>query len=100
VEAPRGETFHYIRSEGGRGPVRHKVRAPSYNNVPTFRASCIGEYIADVAITLASVDPCYSCTERMAKVIDAEDSSKVMYFSDLVRLSQKKTQDLLKRGEV
>ena len=68
VEAPRGETFHYVRSDGGNRPVRHKVRAPSYVNVPSFKASCIGQHIADVTITLAAVDPCYSCTERLAAV--------------------------------
>jgi len=100
VEAPRGETFHYVRSNGGRGPARHKVRAPSYNNVPTFRASCIGQHIADVAITLASVDPCYSCTERMVKVINADRNGEVMSFSDLVRLSQEKTRRIIEDREV
>ncbi|KKK70932.1 hypothetical protein LCGC14_2919020, partial [marine sediment metagenome] len=28
VEAPRGETFHYVRSDGSNRPVRHKIRAP------------------------------------------------------------------------
>jgi len=68
VEAPRGETFHYVRSDGGNRPTRHKIRAPSFVNVPSFRASCIGGHIADVTITLAAVDPCYSCTERLAVV--------------------------------
>jgi NADH-quinone oxidoreductase subunit D len=96
VEAPRGETFHYVRSDGSNRPVRHKIRAPSFNNIPTFKASCIGMQIADVAITLASVDPCYSCTERMCTVVDA-DTHKPMYtFADLVRLSQLKTEQLLK----
>ncbi|HOL21224.1 MAG TPA: nickel-dependent hydrogenase large subunit, partial [bacterium] len=39
-EAPRGECFHYIRSDGANSPVRHKIRAPSYTNIPTFKASC------------------------------------------------------------
>jgi NADH-quinone oxidoreductase subunit D len=96
VEAPRGETFHYVRSDGSNRPVRHKVRAPSFNNVPTFKASCIGLQIPDVAITLASVDPCYSCTERACTVADA-DSGKMLYnFADLVRLSQLKTERLRK----
>ena len=25
-EAPRGEVFHYVRSDGSNSPVRHKVR--------------------------------------------------------------------------
>ncbi len=89
AEAPRGETFHYVRSDGGNRPVRHKVRAPSYVNVPSFKASCIGESIADVTITLAAVDPCYSCTERIA-VVDTR-SQVICDYESLLRLSRAKT---------
>ena len=71
-EAPRGEVFHYIRSDGSNRPVRHKIRAPSYMNVPTNQEAVIGETIADATIILAAVDPCYCCTERMAAVVDPE----------------------------
>jgi len=96
VEAPRGETFHYVRSDGSNRPVRHKVRAPSFNNIPTFKASCIGLEIPDVAITLASVDPCYSCTERMCTAVDAQSRRPMYDFAELVRLSQLKTQRMKK----
>jgi membrane-bound hydrogenase subunit alpha len=96
VEAPRGETFHYVRSDGSNRPVRHKVRAPSFNNIPTFKTSCIGLQIPDVAITLASVDPCYSCTERMCVAVDADSHKRLYRFSDLVRLSQDKTRRMRK----
>ena len=94
AEAPRGETFHYVRSDGGNRPVRHKVRAPSFVNVPSFKASCIGEEIPDVTITLAAVDPCYSCTERLA-VIDK--NNKVMHdYETLLKLSREKTAKIKK----
>ncbi len=96
VEAPRGETFHYVRSDGSNRPVRHKIRAPSYVNIPTFKASCIGQQIPDVAITLASVDPCYSCTERMCVAVDAETHKSLYNFAELVRLSQEKTRKMRK----
>jgi NADH-quinone oxidoreductase subunit D len=89
AEAPRGETFHYVRSDGGNRPIRHKVRAPSYVNVPSFKASCIGQHIADVTITLAAVDPCYSCTERLA-VVDSR-SRVIMDYKGLLDLSRRKT---------
>ncbi|KPJ62411.1 MAG: NADH:ubiquinone oxidoreductase [Planctomycetes bacterium DG_23] len=91
VEAPRGETFHYVRSDGSPRPVRHKIRAPSFNNVPSFKASCIGYTVSDVTITLASIDPCYSCTERMARVVDRKSGEEILTFADLVKLSQEKT---------
>jgi NADH-quinone oxidoreductase subunit D len=90
AEAPRGETFHYVRSDGGNRPVRHKIRAPSFVNVPSFKASCIGQSISDVTITLASVDPCYSCTERLA-VVDSHNNILHNYNS-LLKLSREKTE--------
>jgi Ni,Fe-hydrogenase III large subunit len=89
AEAPRGETFHYVRSDGGNRPVRHKARAPSYVNVPSFKASCIGQHVADVTITLAAVDPCYSCTERLA-VVDSQ-SKVILDYDALQQLSREKT---------
>jgi NADH-quinone oxidoreductase subunit D len=94
AEAPRGETFHYVRSDGGNRPIRHKVRAPSFVNVPSFKASCIGEHIADVTITLASVDPCYSCTERLA-VVD-RNKSVLHDYEVLLRLSRERTAQIKK----
>jgi NADH-quinone oxidoreductase subunit D len=94
VEAPRGETFHFVKSNGGPGPERHKIRAPSYMNIPTFKATCIGQPIADVTITLAAIDPCYSCTERMLVVRDAHSGQEMMNFADLVRLSREKTDQI------
>lgn len=94
-EAPRGETFHYVKSDGGNRPVRHKIRAPSYTNIPTFKASCIGETISDVAIILAGVDPCYCCTERVA-VYDIETKKKMYEFKDLINLSKEKTERIKK----
>ena len=94
VEAPRGETFHYVRSDGSNRPIRHKVRAPSYTNVPTFKATCIGQTISDVTIILAAVDPCYSCTERMAVIEGASRKSSLSGY-DLVSLSQERGREIL-----
>ena len=91
VEAPRGECFHYIRSDGTNRPIRHKIRAPSYNCIPTFEKSVVGGQIADALITLAGVDPCYCCTERLSAV--AEDG-KTLDGETLLRLSVEKTEKL------
>ncbi|MFH1194638.1 MAG: nickel-dependent hydrogenase large subunit [bacterium] len=90
-EAPRGEVFHYVRTDGTNRPIRHKVRAPSYANIPTFEASCKGIPIADALITLAAVDPCYCCTERSLKLIDTS-LDPVKY--DLLKLSREKTENI------
>ncbi len=89
-EAPRGEVFHYVRSDGSNRPVRYKVRAPSYMNVPTNQKAVVGGTVSDATITLAAVDPCYCCTERMA-VVDRKTGKKKLTGQDLIKLSQEKT---------
>jgi membrane-bound hydrogenase subunit alpha len=88
-EAPRGETFHYVRSDGTNRPVRHKVRAPSYMNLPTCKATVPGSSISDAAIILAAIDPCYCCTERMA--VRSVEGDKIYSGNDLIRMSREKT---------
>jgi len=95
VEAPRGECFHYIRSDGTNRPVRHKVRAPSYMNVASNKVAAVGQTISDTTITLAAVDPCYCCTERVA-VFNKIDNKKILNGWDLIKLSQEKTERLKK----
>ena len=95
-EAPRGEDIHYLRSNGTNMPERLKVRAPSFTNIASFRASCLGASIADVTITLAACDPCYSCTERTAVVKDSRGNI-VSTFNDLATRSREKTFELARQ---
>ena len=95
-EAPRGEVFHYVRSDGSNRPVRHKIRAPSYMNVPTNQKAVLEETISDATIILAAVDPCYCCTERVA-VVDKKTAKKILTGQDLIRLSQEKTEKIRKK---
>ncbi len=97
AEAPRGEVFHFVKSDGGNSPVRHKIKAPSYTCIPTFRRSCIGGTISDAAIATAAVDPCYCCTERMTQVYDFRTGERLYNAADLIRLSQLKTEELKKQ---
>lgn len=92
-EAPRGECIHYVRSNGSNNPERHKIRAPSFMNVPSFKLTVIGESIADAALITAAVDPCYCCTERMA-IVDRETDKIILSGEEMVRLSQAKTEQL------
>ncbi len=88
-EAPRGEVFHYVRSDGTNRPVRHKVRAPTFMNLPTFKATVVGETVSDATIILAAIDPCYCCTERM--VVQNTKGDRIFNGTDLIKLSQEKT---------
>ena len=94
AEAPRGEVFHFVKSDGGNSPVRHKIRAPSYTCIPTFRRSCIGGTISDAAIATAAVDPCYCCTERMSQAYNVKSGEKLYSAAELIKLSQAKTEEI------
>ncbi|MBI4726100.1 hypothetical protein HY768_02555 [candidate division TA06 bacterium] len=65
VEAPRGEDVHFLLTGGDNRPYRWRVRCPTYPNLPTVQVMVKGETVADVPIILGSIDPCFSCTERM-----------------------------------
>ena len=95
VEAPRGECFHYVKSDGTNMPIRHKIRAPTYMNFPTFKETVVGQTVSDATIILAAIDPCYCCSERMLVVNG--DNEKIMDGAELIRLSQKKTMDIRDR---
>ncbi len=97
AEAPRGEVFHFVVTEGGYGPVRHKIRAPSYVNIATFKKACIGQTISDATISLAAVDPCYCCTERMAAAVDHRNGKLLYSGEELLRLSHLKTEEIRKK---
>jgi membrane-bound hydrogenase subunit alpha len=66
VEAPCGEVSHYICSNGSNKPVAHKIKVPSLSNIPAYSKTVIGHSTEDAALILTTIDPCYSCTERMA----------------------------------
>lgn len=95
-EAPRGECFHYVRTDKTNRPVRHKVRAPSFANVASNEKAVIGHHISDALLILAAVDPCYCCTERVS-VVDKSSSKQVYSGKDLIKLSQMKTEQLRKQ---
>jgi NADH-quinone oxidoreductase subunit D len=96
AEAPRGEVFHCVFSDGSNSPARHKIRAPSYVNIATFRKSCIGQSISDATLSLAAVDPCYCCTERLAAVYDYTSGRKILNGKELIERSAVKTAQLRK----
>lgn len=91
AEAPRGEVFHYIRSDGTNNPIRHKIRAPSFMNIVANEVMVKGYSIADAALCLAAVDPCYCCTER---VVAFEDDKERYNWKQLLEFSWEKTEQL------
>ena len=95
VEAPRGEAVHYVLTGDDNRPYRWKVRAPTYPNLQAVPPIIKNEEIADVPIAIGSLDPCFSCTERMI-VVDDKNDKKRLNGQDLIKLSREKTEKLKK----
>lgn len=64
VEAPRGELFYYVKSNGTDYPERVKIRTPTFANILSFGKIAEGGNIGDVPVSFVSLDPCFSCTDR------------------------------------
>ena len=65
VEAPRGEVLYSVTwKQDARNPTRVHVRTPTYANMPAVRWMVRGARLADTPLIQASIDPCYSCTDR------------------------------------
>jgi Ni,Fe-hydrogenase III large subunit len=64
IEAPRGEVFYSVTSNGTDTPARVKVRTPTFANMPSMQWALIGAQLSDAPLIQASIDPCYSCTDR------------------------------------
>ena len=89
VEAQRGECIYYIRSDGSDVPARVKIRTPTLSNLPIALEMVIGGYIADIPIAFASIDPCFSCTDRMVVLQDADTGrGQQMTWADLLGMSR------------
>jgi len=56
VENPKGELGYYVISTGKPNPWRYHVRAPSFINLTTLAEMSRGYKIADVVVSLGSID--------------------------------------------
>ena len=90
-EAPRGECLHYVAMDKAEAPIAWKVKASSYSNLHVWPLILKGAQLADIPIIVASVDPCLSCTDRVA-VTDADAGrTKIFTKEELTRMSYEKT---------
>jgi len=89
VEAPRGESMHYVLTGPDNRPYRWRVRAPSYTNLQAVPTMFQGNTIADAPIIVGSIDPCFSCTERL-EVVDVKTKKVRVYSQDELREMSRK----------
>jgi Ni,Fe-hydrogenase III large subunit len=88
VEAPRGEAHHFVITGENNRPRRWRVRAPTYQNLQGVPAMIKDQQIADMTISLASIDPCFSCTDRM-EIVDLRSGAHRVYSQEeLLKLAR------------
>ena len=83
VEAPRGELFYYIKSNGTENPARIHVRTPSLCNWVSVLEKAVGRQLADVPMLIAGMDPCFSCNDRMITTVDPKGSRQTLSWAQL-----------------
>ncbi|TDA35245.1 hypothetical protein DSO05_05565, partial [Candidatus Nezhaarchaeota archaeon WYZ-LMO7] len=70
-----------VKLNGTPVPERVKIRAPTYANLPSLVPQLIGYSIADAPIILGSIDPCFSCTERVS-IVDVRNGRTITLSMD------------------
>lgn len=86
TEAPRGELYYYVKSNGTSIPHTVRIRTPSYRNDAVLPFMLRGQNLADAAIIIGSIDPCFSCTDRMVRIEDNKTNQvKFERLGDLAR---------------
>jgi NADH-quinone oxidoreductase subunit D len=83
VEAPRGELFYFIKSNGTDKPDRVKVRTPSLCNWTAVLNKAPGSQLADVPLLIAGMDPCFSCNDRMVTLRKMDGSPLTWSWEEL-----------------
>jgi Ni,Fe-hydrogenase III large subunit len=81
IEAPRGEAHHFVMTGDNNRPRRWRVRAPTYQNLQGVPAMIRDQQLADMTISLGSIDPCFSCTDRL-EVVDVRTKRVRVYTQD------------------
>lgn len=89
VEAPRGEVVHYVITGEENRAERWRVRAPTYPNLQGVPMMLMNNQFADFPIILGSIDPCFSCTDRVEVVDVRTGKAGVMTAGELETMSRK-----------
>jgi Ni,Fe-hydrogenase III large subunit len=90
VEAPRGESHHFVITGENNRPRRWRVRAPTYQNLQAVPMMIKDQQIADMTISLGSIDPCFSCTDRLETIDLRSGATRVWSQRELLELARAK----------
>jgi len=93
IEAPRGESHHFVITGENNRPRRWRVRAPTYQNLQGVPAMIKDQQLADMTISLGSIDPCFSCTDRLETLDLKSGAAKVWSPEELLKLARSSRKD-------
>lgn len=96
TEAPRGEDMHWSMTGDNQKLYRWRCRASTYNNWPVLRYMLRGNTVSDAPLIVGSIDPCYSCTDRVTVVDVRKARSKTIPYKEMERYCRERTDSPLK----
>lgn len=71
VEAPRGELFYFLKFKDNK-IERAKIRTPTFAYLKIVEKILLKREIGDIPVIVGSLDPCFSCLERVMVVKDGK----------------------------
>ncbi|WP_281497642.1 NADH-quinone oxidoreductase subunit C [Ferrimonas balearica] len=98
TEAPRGENVHWSMTGDNQKLFRWRCRAATYANWPVLRYMLRGNTVSDAPLIIGSLDPCYSCTDRVTLVDRRKGKSTTVAYKELERYSRERTHSPIKFG--
>jgi hydrogenase-4 component G/formate hydrogenlyase subunit 5 len=87
TEAPRGENMHWSMTGDNQKLYRWRCRAATYANWPILRYMLRGNTVADAPLIIGSLDPCYSCTDRVTIVDTKKRRSQTIPYKAIEQYS-------------
>jgi len=82
VEAPRGELFYFMKIKGNK-IERAKIRTPTFGYLKIVEKILLERRIGDIPVIIASLDPCFSCLERV--LVAKDGKTEALYEADFRR---------------
>jgi NADH-quinone oxidoreductase subunit D len=81
-EAPRGELAHYIRTNDTDKVERVDIRTPTLANWTSVAMCLVNQNLADIPVIVAAIDPCLSCTSRLA-IVNRQNRPRIVAARDV-----------------
>ncbi|QTF09101.1 hydrogenase large subunit [Brenneria izadpanahii] len=96
AEAPRGEDVHWSMTGDNQKLFRWRCRAATYANWPVLRYMLRGNTVSDAPLIIGSLDPCYSCTDRVTLVDVRKQKITTVPYKEIERYGLERTRSPLK----